>query len=270
MRRKLLGERVTSRRQTGSAAAALHEELGTLRRQIARWVQDHSARIAAANPSPVEGLSDRGTDNWMPLLAIADILGGQWPDRARLAAVSLSGQATVDSESVRVELLADIREVYACQGEDRLSSTALCDLLARLEERPWGTWKHGKPMTPVQLARLLKPFGVSSRAVRIDGQGTPRGYHAEDFADAFTRYIPTLPSDSMLLKCNSATTRVQSGDNLLFQGATEVACCTSENGPNPAPRAECVTVAFQTGGVQGDETMELFSEGSEEVVSDDH
>ena len=176
MRRKLPDERVASLRQTGPAATALHEELSTLRRQMVRWIEDNADTISTANPSPVDGLSDRGMDNWMPLFAIAEALGGMWPEHARQAAVALSGQRTADNESVKVELLADIRDVYAREAADRLSSVGLCDLLALLEERPWGAWRHGKPMTPVQLAQLLKPFGVLSRTIRIEGQGTPRGY----------------------------------------------------------------------------------------------
>lgn len=251
MRRKLTSERVESLRQTGLAAEVLHEELSAVRCQIARWVMDFSAVIASANPLPVAGLSDRAVDNWMPLLSIAEALGGTWPEQARKAAEALSGHSTTDNESIKVELLADIRGVFEKHHADRFSSTGLCDFLALLEERPWGTWKHGKPMTPVQLARLLKPFRVSSRTVRVEGQGTSRGYLAEDFADAFTRYISSPPQDSMLSKCNSDTTRSQSGDDPLFQSDTEGACVTSENGLNPAPRAECVTVSLQNVESQG-------------------
>ncbi len=243
MRRKLPGEHVASLRQTGPAAVALQAELGALVRQIARWIEEHKAKIALANPSPLEGLSDRAADNWMPLLSIAEILGGAWPEQARKAALALSGQAATDNESLKVELLRDIQGVYEDNGRDRLASADLCNLLALLEERPWGTWKHGKPITPVQLSRLLKPFGVASRAVRIEGQGTPRGYYLDDFKDAFERYISSSTPENPLSKCNSATTLSQSGDDPLFQGATDGACCTSENGLNPAPRAECSSVA---------------------------
>ena len=245
MRRKLPGETVSSLRQTGPAAVTLQAETGTMVRQIARWIEDHKAKIALANPSPIAGLGDRAMDNWMPLLSIADALGGTWPERARKAARELSGQAAIDNESIKVELLRDIQGVYEVNGRDRLASADLCNLLVLLEERPWGTWKHGKPMTPVQLARLLKPFGVTSKTIRLEGQGTPRGYLLEDFTDAFERYIPSPTQENQLLKCNSATTRSQSGDDPLFQGATEGACCTSEKGLNPAPRAECCTVADQ-------------------------
>ena len=255
MRRKLPGERVASLRQTGPAAKVMGEELNTLRRQIARWIEDHAAQIAAAHPTPVEGLSDRAADNWMPLLAIAEALGGTWPKEARDAATALSGVGAADNESIKVELLRDIQGVYQDNGRDRLSSVDLCCLLVLLEERPWGTWKHGKPMTPVQLSRLLKPFGVTSRAVRIEGQGTPRGYHFDAFVDAFERYIPSPPQENQLSKCNSATTRSQSGDDPLFQGATEGSCCTSKNGLNPAPRAECCSVALRKPEIQGERTF---------------
>ena len=118
-----------------------------------------------------------------------------------------------------------------------------------------GNVEDGKPITPVQLSRLLKPFPVTSRAVRIEGHGTPRGYHLEDLADAFDRYIPSLTQEKPLLKCNTATTRSQRGDDPLFQGATDSACCTSEYGLNPAPRAECCTVALQKPEIQAEKTL---------------
>jgi hypothetical protein len=253
MRRKLPGERVASLRQTGPAAVALQAELSDLRRQLVRWIEDHSAKIASANPSPVEGLNDRAADNWTPLLSIAEVLGGAWPERARSAALELSGRAATDNESVKVELLADIQGVFTTQHVDRVSSTGLCDLLALLEERPWGTWKHGKPMTPVQLARLLKPFGVTSRTIRFDGQGTAKGHFLDDLQDAFQRYIPSLTQENLLSKRNTVTARSQSGDDPLFQGETKESCYVSENGLNPAPRAECVVVTFQKPETQPEE-----------------
>ena len=258
MRRKLTGEKVASLRQTGPAAKATGAELNTLRRQIARWIEDHSAQIAAAHPTLVEGLSDRAADNWMPLLAIAEALGGTWPKEAREAATALSGDGTADNESVKVELLRDIQAAFKDLPEAKVWSIDLCNRLALLEERPWGTWKHGKPMTPVQLARLLKPFGITSRSVRMDGQGTSRGYLIEDFTEAFERYSSSPTLESPLLKRHSDTTRSQSGDTSLFQGDTEETCVTSKNGLNSAPRAGCVTVSLQN------------PENRAEEVIDDH
>jgi hypothetical protein len=52
-----------------------------LRRQVARWTQDHASEVARARPKMPESLNDRAQDNWRGLLAIADALGGEWPQQ---------------------------------------------------------------------------------------------------------------------------------------------------------------------------------------------
>jgi hypothetical protein len=58
-----------------------------------------------------------------------------------------------------------------------------------MEERPWGDWSHGKPMTAHALARQLKPFNVKP-CHRRDGLNTVRGYKSSDLEDAWGRYLP--------------------------------------------------------------------------------
>jgi putative DNA primase/helicase len=261
MKRKKPGERVASLRQVGPAAVALRAELRTLVGEIVRWVEDESPRLANLSPVLPDGLSgDRAADNWVPLLAIADILGGTWPDRARTAALVFSGHEASEADSIKTELLTDIHAVYARDDVDRLASADLCGRLSLLEERPWSEWKKGKPITPPQLARQLKPFRVSSRTIRLAGQGLVKGYLLEDFADAFERYLPLSPPDNPLSKRNNDTSRAQSGDDRLFQSVTEGTCYVSENGLNPAPRTECVSVTDRNGVSEGEESIQLFQE----------
>src|SRR5437868_6792758 len=61
-----------------------------LRAKCARFVRDHSAEIAAAQPSIPEELNDRAADIWEPMLVMGDLAGGDWPEKARQAALSLS------------------------------------------------------------------------------------------------------------------------------------------------------------------------------------
>jgi hypothetical protein len=96
---------------------------------------------------------------------------------------------------------------------------------------------------------------VSSRTVRFEGQGL-KGYLLEDFADAFERYVPLSPLENPLSKRNNDTSRAQSGDEPLFQSVTKEACYVSENGLNPAPRAECVSVTDRNDVSEGEETIE--------------
>jgi len=42
------------------------------------------------------GIFNRAADNWRPLLAIADLAGGEWPERARQAAQSTCGTREED------------------------------------------------------------------------------------------------------------------------------------------------------------------------------
>ena len=78
-------ERKTSHEQC-ERLKSLAAEL--LQRQCARFVSDNATAIADANPA-IPALNDRAADIWEPLLAIADLAGGQWPELAREAAVGL-------------------------------------------------------------------------------------------------------------------------------------------------------------------------------------
>jgi hypothetical protein len=76
------------------------------RRKCARFVADHEERIREAMPEIPEGVNDRAADIWEPLLALADIAGGVWPEKARRAAVGLT--ATVAEGTAMESLLLDI------------------------------------------------------------------------------------------------------------------------------------------------------------------
>lgn len=163
-------------------------ELEPLRRMLARWALDNREALRAADPEVPSALHDRAADNWRPLLAIADLVGGEWPERARQAALLLAG-AVNDNQAPAIELLADIRRVYLEKGEVRLASEDLVKALVDLSERPWSEWKDGQPMTKRQLATVLSRFAVRPKTFRI-GDRTPRGYELGDFEDTFARYLP--------------------------------------------------------------------------------
>ena len=64
------------------------------------------------------------------------------------------------------------------------------------EDAPWAAWwaadlAHDNKRRPmVNLAKLLKPFGIMPASVRLPDGTTPKGYKAESFADAWARYLP--------------------------------------------------------------------------------
>src|SRR5262249_49044689 len=55
------------------------DEFRHLRSWAIRWASDHGLKLIDADPPVPDTLHDRAADNWRPLLAIADLAGGQWP-----------------------------------------------------------------------------------------------------------------------------------------------------------------------------------------------
>ena len=199
MRRRALGEMVERiRRDT------LLRRLDLLRRRAARWVADHLAALQAADPAVPDALHDRQADNWRPLLAIADAAGGGWGDRARVAARTLAGAGGEADPAVPVQLLADLRDLFATSAADKLATAAIIHHLIRLEEQSWAEYAAGRPLTPRHLAQLLEGFRIKAKQIR-QGAATRKGYLRSDFTDAFRRYLPPVPSES-------GTTGGSSGD----------------------------------------------------------
>ena len=243
MQRRKRGESVTPLRWTGSKGEALYRTLHVLGRGLARWVKDHGSALVACEPTLPPELGNRAADNWFSLLAIADKLGGDWPERARKAAKALSCQGITDSDSDGLQLLADIRDLFTDSGTDSLSSYDLCNQLTALEERSWGEWRYGKALSPSQLAKLLRPFGVRSRTIRLP-ERVLKGYQKADFHDAFTRYL-TSPEESSFQPVTPVTNRSSSGDEPLFEAVTRGVCNVSEYGVLPAASAGCNAVTAQ-------------------------
>ena len=185
-----------------------------LRERLAEWSAAHLETLATAEPVMPPGITDRPADVWEPLLAIADEIGGDWPARARAAAVELEAVRQAATPSRGVQLLADLRAVFTAAATDRLASEDVCRRLAELEEAPWGDLR-GRAIDPRGLAARLRPYGVRPKNVRI-GETVPKGYTTEDLADAWSRYLPpqtatsatAYASASQIPRLTSAVARV--------------------------------------------------------------
>jgi putative DNA primase/helicase len=258
MRRRAPHESIRRLRWNGKQGQSIQAELRVLARGMARWTSDHQAILMQCEPVVPEILNDRAADNWSPLLAIAETIGGEWAEKAREAARALSGEMETDTASAGVRLLGDIRDLFQEKSCDRFSSQQLCDFLAELEERPWAQWRHGKALSPHQLAKLLRAYKIASRTIR-EGGITIKGYHLDLFTDAFSRYLSPLnpfpPSETDVSKRNSVTIISQSGDEPLFEKVTGTSCDVLKNNPNPAARATCDGVTVQNQEFQEEEEI---------------
>ena len=182
------------------------KEFAQLRRQIVRWADDHKERLQGAEPDMPEALNDRAADNWRPLFAIAAAVGGTWPEKARKAALGLSGSeagVSVEADGAGVRLLSDIRGIFTELSSDRITTAELIQKLTAIDdpEAPWAEWNSrsgwmDKQIKARQIAKLLKPFGIKPGTVRLPDDTTPKGYMRKDFEAAFASYLPAayIPS----------------------------------------------------------------------------
>jgi putative DNA primase/helicase len=229
MTRKLTGDRAEGMR--------LDRDQGfeTLRRKAARWAKDHLEAIRSADPAMPLGLNDRQADNWRLLLALADAAGGDWPARARDAAIALS-KADDDAESRGIQALADIQQAFAARGDpETMSSDAIVAALVEMEGRPWAEFRRdGKPLTKNALARVLKPFGIVPNTIR-QGDATPRGYARSAFIPLWARYLGNQSATPPHPKESAAHSD--------FQTATPDPDVSVENRPEAKQSAACGGVA---------------------------
>src|SRR5262249_1948927 len=221
------------RKRPGASVARLRrrddEWLAALRSRAARWAIDNFDKLVDPDPQIPEALNDRAADNWRPLLAIADLAGGEWPQLARQAALAISGDA--QDGAVGVELLRDIRLAF---GDDEdIRSVDLVSKLTADPEGPWAEWKLGKPLTQKQLGRLLSPFGICSETVSIPGLNDAKGYKRARFEEVWAAYCPGQPAsraDSDVSNRRSVATPMESAQLDDFRSVAEASGDGSKNG----------------------------------------
>ena len=204
LRRKLPHEKVERIRY---AEPDLFDDL---RSKLARFAEDYSDQVRQARPPLPHSLNDRAQDNWEPLLAIAMSAGNEWLQLGTTAALKLSGSDS-DTQTVGTELLTDIREILG-NDLDRITTAELIRLLCTDGEKPWATFNRGNAITPRQVAKRLKEYGILSHTIRI-GIETAKGYTIDQFREVFSRYLPIPPDLSVTTSQTSIHAALAVTDN---------------------------------------------------------
>lgn len=205
----------------------VEHEAEALRQRIAAWAAKWRARMCDARPVFPDGVADRDADVWEALLAVGDAAGGDWPKQSRDAAVALVAQARQRTPSLGVRLLGDLRTVFG--QHDRMSTDALLKALHEMDEAPWADLR-GKPLDSRGLAMRLKPYGVSSKNLRMYN-GVAKGYERADLVDAWTRYLSLIPAGG----ATSATGATATAD---VAGVADVAALSGRRDSDSAGDAE--------------------------------
>jgi hypothetical protein len=202
MRRRLPAERVERWSRVHADAAE------SLTRGLA-WIGLHKREeIECADPQLPEALSDRDQDNWRPLFAIAQCAGPDWAERAKQAALKISANRT-DVESISDDLLKDLRDILeahdaklratpnANKSLRYIATEDLLEALIQCEDSDWARYSRGEQLTSKQLAKLLAPYGLRPKTVRIREGMTPKGYEIAMLREVITRYAQDGEPDAL-------------------------------------------------------------------------
>lgn len=206
LRRRLQKEKISNLR------VASEEEFEKLGSKCARWAIDNVQALATSNPKIPDEVFNRSGDNWLPLLAVADLVGGIWPRLARTIASDSANKNKPESDLSK--LLSDIRDIFIVRERNKImfanqiSSADLAERLGALEGRPWAEYKNGKPITKNRVGHLIGSeagLGIVSTTLkfgRIKRVGWPekerveRGFRKDMFKDAWERYLEETEAEA--------------------------------------------------------------------------
>lgn len=167
---------------------------GKLAARLEAWSSWAALQCAGEYPEMPEELDDRAQDAYEILVAIADLAGDEWGQKARLALVHLRAEDQGEQhESSGLLLLRDVA-VFADRlaGMERIPTADLLALLYEEGECPWEEWwgELTKKKAPRRLGLALGEFGLKPERWR-EGAARHRGYKVAPILDALDRYMDT-------------------------------------------------------------------------------
>lgn len=158
------------------------DALNRAKRLCERWADKAAFELRLSMPELPESIENRKADVWEPLIAVADLAGTDWAQRAREAAVVLTKEANEEPPSIGVQLLTDLRTSFA--DYDSRWTHEILGALHTMKDGPW----NPRNMTARTLAKLLDEYGIEPVMLRR-GEKTARGYRREDFVEPWGWYV---------------------------------------------------------------------------------
>lgn len=161
--------------------------------RLERWAkQDRENLRPLGERTPADmppGLTPHQQHSVEPLVHIADLIGGPWPAKIRLAISHIFAADAPDISGTLTQLLSDIRDFFTARDNPVfIPSRDILTHLHGLEERPWKHWKGGRAMTPHALARELHPLHIHSCLDWNNGEPA-NGYRYQTFLASWNQHL---------------------------------------------------------------------------------
>jgi hypothetical protein len=171
------------------------DEFRVIRRKLARWTVDNAAALRDANPESAPSFNNRIKMNWRTLLAIADLAGGDWPKRARAAALELNKE---DSSKLTdgLKALAAMYELLP-DGREEITSAEVCAVLNADPTSEWCNFRGKGPISQAQFAALLRPYEIFPVLLHPTKRAdlSRHGYRRAQFLNAWARLLQKPTKD---------------------------------------------------------------------------
>lgn len=153
----------------------IEDEIADLTDAIGAWVAANSDALAdrTQRPPRIDGIGDRANEISRPLLALAARCRG-WNTRARNSLKTLLGEDELKLSPQARALLA-VRNWFDSHPDQDHIPSSVVSTLADANGKQVGTW--------------MTAYGVKSFGTTRNGQRY-KAFRRDDFADAFTRYLP--------------------------------------------------------------------------------
>jgi len=160
----------------------------TIRRKLTRWTMDNVVALRDSNPEPAPGFNNRIKMNWKILLAVADLAGGDWPKRARAAALELRKEAGNEPTDGIKAVMA--MEHLLC-GREEITSAEVCATLTADPTSEWCDFRGKGPISQAQFAALIRPYGIYTVLLHPTKRAglSRHGYRAGQFKTAWARLL---------------------------------------------------------------------------------
>jgi hypothetical protein len=110
--------------------------------------------------------------------------------------------ANKSTPSLGIQLLADLRTLFAAAGTDRMHTNDIVERLRAMDDAPWSDL-YGKPLDSRRLARELSRYQVAPLTFKhntTNAKGyvtypTDKQVEQVGLADAWARYLPVENAD---------------------------------------------------------------------------
>ena len=165
-------------------------QLRELEARARDWAKQNRDRLAAIKMKvKANYLQDRVRSNWLPLIAVANAAGGEWPKCIKEIAEQVEGKRPKRTSELRI--LYDVKATIESDGRDLIGSKWLLGKLNKNSDWSYGDLNGGRGLTEHALGAMLNDFlgqlDLKGVRQRVKGKLT-RGWHRNDLEAVFAAY----------------------------------------------------------------------------------